>query len=245
MPMIRIFDDVDALGLGVAELFVEKACKAVKERGRFTLSLAGGETPRRIYEMLGKAPYNHLIPWEKVHVYWGDERYVSANDSRSNQGMARKALLDRVPIPLEQIYPIVCESTPQQTAEDYEKVITANFYGQTPAFDFIFLGLGSDGHTASLFPFTSVLNEKDRWVGHVHLLDLDSHRVTLTAPLINHGVTIVFMVTGAAKAEIVRDVLEGPKDIQRLPSQLIAPQNGELFWMLDQAAGRLLQKNKR
>jgi 6-phosphogluconolactonase len=243
--MIRIHKDVEALGLAVAEFFLEKACLAVEQKGRFTVSLAGGETPRRIYEILGKPPYSNNIPWKQVHIYWGDERFVPADNVRSNQLMARKALLDHVPIPPEQIHPILCEISPQQAAENYEKVIDATFPEAKPQFDFIFLGLGSDGHTASLFPYTSVLTEQDHWAGHVYLPEQDSHRVTLTAPLINQAMTIVFMVTGGAKAEILREVLEGSQDHQRLPSQMIAPSKGELYWFLDQDAGRLLSVHKK
>jgi 6-phosphogluconolactonase len=242
--MIRICEDVETLGLAVAELFLEKACLAVEQKGRFTVSLAGGETPRRIYEILGKPPYSKTIPWKQVHIYWGDERYVPADDIRSNQLMARKAFLDHVPIPPEQVHPILCEVSPQQAAEAYEKVIDATFLEQKPQFDFIFLGLGSDGHTASLFPHTSVLAEKEHLVGHVYLPEQDSHRVTLTAPLINQAMTIVFMVTGGAKAEIVREVLEGLQDHRRLPSQMIAPSKGDLYWFLDQDASKLLSIKK-
>jgi 6-phosphogluconolactonase len=242
--MIRIYKDVEALGLAVADLFLEKACLAVEQKGRFTVSLAGGETPRRIYEILGKPPYRNNIPWKQVHIYWGDERYVPADDIRSNQLMARKALLDHVPIPPDQVHPIVCEVSPQQAAKAYEKEIEADFLEAKPQFDFIFLGLGSDGHTASLFPNTPVLQERAQWTGHVYLPEQDSHRVTLTAPLINYARCIVFLVTGDSKAEIVREVLEGPQDHLRLPSQMIAPQNGELFWFLDQEASKLLKDKK-
>lgn len=243
--MITIYENVDALGSAVAELFLKKACLAVAERGRFTVSLAGGQTPQRIYEMLAKPPYSHQIPWEGIHIYWGDERYVPADDIRSNQLMARKAFLDHVPIPQQQIHPIVCNSTPEQAAKDYEEVIASTFSEEEPQFDFIFLGLGSDGHTASLFPNTSVLQEKKHWTGHVYLPELDSHRVTLTAPLINQARTLAFLVTGDSKAQIVCEVLEGPQDHLRLPSQMITPKNGELFWFLDQGASKLLNANKK
>jgi 6-phosphogluconolactonase len=242
--MIKIYENVEALSVAVAELFLEKACLAVAERGRFIVSLAGGQTPRNIYEILGKPPYSTNIPWQKVHVFWGDERYVMLDDIRSNQLMGRKAFLDHVPIPQEQIHPILCKSSPQQAAQEYEQVIASTFLQEKPQFDFIFLGLGSDGHTASLFPNTPILNETDHWVGHVYLPEQDSHRVTLTAPLINQGKTIVFLVTGDNKAEIVHEVLEGPLDSQRLPSQMIAPQQGDLYWFMDRGASKLLSEEK-
>lgn len=238
--MITIYNNVEDLGVAVAELFLKKACLAVAERGRFIVSLAGGQTPRRIYEILGKPPYSKKIPWQKVHIFWGDERYVPPDDIRSNQLMARKAFLDHVPIPQEQIYPILCKASLKQAVEEYEQVIESTFLQEKPQFDFIFLGLGSDGHTASLFPNTSVLNERDHLVGHVYVPEQDSHRVTLTAPLINQGRTIVFLVTGENKAEIVREVLEGPIDCRKLPSQMIAPQQGDLYWFMDRNASKLL-----
>lgn len=238
--MIMIYEDVEVLGVAVAELFLKQARLAVAERGRFIVSLAGGQTPQKIYEILAKPPYSNSIPWEKVHIFWGDERYVPADDIRSNQLMARKAFLDHVPIPQEQIHPILCKASPQQAATEYEKILISTFLKEEPQFDFIFLGLGSDGHTASLFPNTTVLDERKHWTGHVYLPEQDSHRVTLTAPLINQARTIVFLVTGDSKAEIIREVLEGVPDLQRLPSQMIVPQQGTLHWFLDQAASKLL-----
>lgn len=240
--MINIYDDGEKLSLAAAELFAEKACKAVEMRGRFTVALAGGETPRRIYELLGKEPFRSRIPWKNAHIFWGDERYVPSNDIRSNQLMARQSLLDHVPIPDEQVYPIICESTPERSANDYEKVIRFTFQGQDPQFDIILLGLGTDGHTASLFPNTTVLDERDRLVGHVYLAEQNSYRVTLTAPIINQAATIVFLVNGGAKAQVLNEVLEGPRDFRRLPSQLIAAEKGELYWLLEREAGRLLSK---
>ncbi|MDF2634812.1 MAG: 6-phosphogluconolactonase [Pelosinus sp.] len=240
--MITIYNNVETLGAAVAELFLKKACLAVAERGRFIVSLAGGQTPRVIYEILGKPPYSKQVPWENVHIFWGDERYVPADDIRSNQLMAREAFLDHVPIPQEQIHPVLCKTSPRQAAEEYEQVIASTFLQEQPQFDFIFLGLGGDGHTASLFPHTSVLNERNHWVGHIYVPEQDSHRVTLTAPLINQAKTIVFLVTGDGKAEIVHEVLEGPKDFQRLPSQMIAPQQGELYWFMDTGASKLLSE---
>ena len=243
--MINIYEDMNVLGLAAAELFIEKACYSVNCRGRFTVVLAGGETPRRIYEILGKEPFYSRIPWQKVHVFWGDERYVPSDDFSSNQLMARQSLLDHVPIPKEQIHPIVCESTPQQSAEDYEKVIRSAFIGEEPRFDFVFLGLGTDGHTASLFPNTPVLEERVGLVDHVYVAEKNSYRVTLTVPLINQAATVVFLVTGGNKAHIVQEVLEGPQDVMRLPSQRIEPHGGNLYWLLDREAGKLLHvKNK-
>jgi 6-phosphogluconolactonase len=245
MMMIKIYNDGDELGVAAAELFMEKAHQAVKQRGRFTVALAGGETPRRIYEILAKEPYKSRIPWQKIHIFWGDERYVPSSDIRSNQLMARQSLLDHVPIPNGQIHPITCESTPAQSAEDYEQVIRSTFIGENPQFDFIFLGLGADGHTASLFPNSEVLKERKRLVGHGYAVEQNSYRITLTAPFINQAATIVFLVIGDSKAKVLYEVLEGPKDLQRLPSQMIASPKGELHWLLDQEAGKLLPlKNK-
>lgn len=239
--MITVYENGEALGEAVAGLFLHKARLAVAERGRFIIALAGGQTPQGIYEMLAKPPYVQQVPWSKVHVFWGDERYVPANDLRSNQLMARKAFLDIVPIPEAQIHPVLCTTSPGQAALAYEAVLASVLPKEEPKLDFTFLGVGADGHTASLFPNTSVLHERERWTGQVYLPELDSYRVTFTVPFINQSRTIAFVVTGENKAEIMHEVLEGPSSYLRLPAQMIHPQQGELHWFLDQEASRLLQ----
>lgn len=240
MAIVNTYPTVEALSQGAAELFAEKARRAVAERGRCNAVLAGGGTPRFMYELLAQAPYSGTIPWGQIHVYWGDERCVPADDKLSNQLMARQSLLDHVPIPEENIHPIVYENSPSIAADQYEKVLQATFGDQVPQFDIVFLGLGDDGHTASLFPGTEALGIQDSWVSQVYVAKLDSYRVTLTAPILNQATTIVFLVAGSTKAQVIKEVIEGPRDGRRLPAQLIQPVHGELYWLVDQSAAALL-----
>jgi len=239
VAIVKIYPNIEILSEAAAELFAEKTRQAVKDRGRCNVSLAGGGTPRRLYELLAKKPYSREIPWDKVHIYWGDERYVPANNSLSNQFMARQSLLDHISIPEVNIHPITYEISPRKAAEEYEKVLQITF-GDRPQFDVVLLGLGDNGHTASLFPATDVLNIQDHWVSEVYVAEQNLYRVTLTAPILNQATTIIFLVAGSTKAQVIKEVLEGSQDNKRLPALLIKPVNGELYWLLDQQAAALL-----
>jgi len=245
MNIVKTYPNVAVLSAAAAELFAEKACQAVEKRGRCHVALAGGGTPRLMYELLAKEPYCTTLPWDKIHVYWGDERCVPAHHNLSNQLMARQSLLDHVPIPEGNIHPIVYENSPSTAAEDYEKMLRATFEGQIPQFDVVFLGLGDNGHTASLFPDTDVLKIQDRWVSPVYVAEQDLYRVTLMAPIINQATAIIFLVAGSTKAQVIKEVIEGPRDSTRLPAQLIQPGNGELYWLLDHEAAALLNLETR
>lgn len=237
--MIRVCADPEALSRAAAEVFVAEAQKAVHAQGRFAVALAGGGTPRRTYEILGEEPFRRLVPWEKVHVFWGDERCVPADDPRNNALMARRALLDHVPIPPAQIHPMLCVSSPREAAAQYEALLRAFFAGP-PRFDLVLLGLGENGHTASLFPGTAVLQEQRRWVAEVHVTEEGPDRLTLTAATINHAAQVVFLVSGYKKAAVLRDVLEGTQEPSVLPARLIAPKDGGLLWLVDGEAAGLL-----
>jgi 6-phosphogluconolactonase len=234
--MIQVFADLETLSRGAAEFFVGAARKAVAARGRFSVALAGGSTPRRTYELLAQSPLRDEAPWGQTHVFWGDERCVDPEDPRSNARMAREALLQHVPIPAGQIYPMVCTPFPAAGAESYEALIRHFFAGGAPRFDLILLGLGENGHTASLFPGTPVLRPQERWVAEVYVADEDLYRLTLTAALINQARLVAFLVAGAAKAKVLQEVRQGPRDPRRLPAQLIQPKPGELHWLLDEGA---------
>lgn len=234
--MIRVFDDPEALSRGAAEFFVSAAQNAVAARGRFSVALSGGSTPRRTYELLAQPPFRDEAPWTKSHVFWGDERCVDPEDPRSNARLAREALLNHVPIPTGQVYPMVCSPTPAAGARSYEALLR-NFFGAgAPRFDLILLGLGENGHTASLFPGAPVLSEPEPWVAEVYVAEQDMYRLTLTAAVINQARLVAFLVAGAAKAAVVQEVRQGPRDPMRLPAQLIQPERGELHWLLDQGA---------
>jgi len=238
--MIQVYPDLESLSHAAAALLVKQANLAVAARGRFSVALAGGNTPRRTYELLAAPPLRDQAPWDRVHVFWGDERGVPLDDPRSNARLAKEAWLDHVPIPADQIYPMNGADDPAAAARQYEAKLREFFAGQPPRLDLILLGLGDDGHTASLFPGTPVLKEQTRWAAEVYVAEQDLHRVTLTAPLINQAALVVFLVAGPSKAGVLQEVLRGPRDPVRLPAQLIQPQNGELLWLTDLAAAAQL-----
>jgi 6-phosphogluconolactonase len=237
---IEVYEDRASLSRAAARLFAAEALRAVESRGRFTVLLSGGETPLPAYELLAVPPLRESIPWAKVHIFWGDERYVAPDDPRSNARMACRAFLDHVPVPPEQIHPIPYCPTPQESAVAYEKLLRSFFAGEESGFDLVFLGLGTDGHTASLFSGTAAVAERERWVTEVYVAEQELYRVTLTAPVINRGALVVFVVAGGDKAAIVRVVLEENPDPHRIPARLIGPVPGRLLWMLDRQSARLL-----
>ena len=242
--MIRVYADFEALSRAAADLFVSEARRAAEARGRFAVLLAGGETPRRTYELIATSPFRDRVPWSVVHIFWGDERCVPPDDSRSNAQMARRALLDHVPVPPAQIHPIACSGSPGEGAAEYEELLRTFFAADMPGFDLAFLGLGENGHTASLFPGTAAVAERERWVTEVYVPEEKLHRVTLTVPVINRTALVAFLVTGSGKAEVLREVLEGTADPLLLPARLIRPVKGELLWMVDHEAARLLHPEK-
>ena len=243
--MIRVYPDLESLSRAAAALLVAQANLAVADRGRFSVALAGGATPRRTYELLAAPPLKDQAPWDRVHVFWGDERGVPLDDPRSNARLAKEAWLDRGPIPADQIHPMNCAQDPAAAARQYEAQLREFFAGQPPRLDLVLLGLGDDGHTASLFPGTPVLEESERWAAAVFAAEQDLYRVTLTAPLINQARVVAFLVAGPSKAGVLREVLHGPRDPARLPAQLIQPQRGELLWLTDLAAAGSLAQDGR
>jgi 6-phosphogluconolactonase len=238
--MIRIYNDLETLSQAAAELFMLQSRVASMVCGRFTVALSGGETPRRMYEILGKPPYRDRIHWKEVHIFWSDERCVPDDDLRSNSLMAHQALLDQVPIPPQNIHPIHCDSAPQQAALQYEQELKEFFSRQNPNFHLVLLGLGSNGHIASLFPHTPVINEKERWVSEVYIEELGMYRVTFTAPYINQAEQVMFLVSGTDKAQVLEDVLEGPYQPDELPAQLIRHNGTHPLWLVDKAASHKL-----
>ena len=239
--MIRVCADLEALSHTAADIFAAEARKAVQVRGRFVAALAGGNTPHRTYELLAQEPFRDLIPWQNTHIFWGDERCVPADDPRNNASMAHQALLNHVPIPAKQVSPMVCDSSPQGAAAEYEALLRDFFDTGPPRFDLVLLGLGENGHTASLFPGTSVLEERQSWVSEVYVSEEMLYRLTLTAPAINQAALVVFLVSGYSKATILRNVLEDASDPSSLPARLIKPAHGELLWLVDRDAASLLQ----
>jgi 6-phosphogluconolactonase len=234
--MIQVFPNIEYLFRAAADAFCVRVEQAVERDDRFSVVLAGGSTPRGLYLKLGTQPWLSRVPWEKVHVFWGDERCVPLDDPQSNAKMAIDALLDQVPIPRGQIHPIDGTIAPAQSAVAYEQQLRTFFAGQDPKFDLVLLGMGDDGHTASLFPGTPALRETQRWVTEGYNAALDSPRVTMTATILNQARMIIFLVAGADKAATLNRVLHGPRQPFDLPAQSIQPDDGELIWMLDAAA---------
>src|SRR5277367_2675117 len=239
---VRILPDGPAIAHRCAEKLVEIAAAAVKEKGSFDVALAGGSTPKLLYSLLVNDPtFRSQVPWPKMHLFFGDERHVKPDDAESNYRMATETLISKSPLKPEQITRIKGEySEAEQAAQDYEEALKSHFKlsdGQFPRFDLILLGMGPEGHTASLFPGTKALNENRRiavhnWVGKV-LMD----RITLTAPAINNAAHVLFLVAGADKAPALTAVLERIYEPDQLPAQLIQPVNGKLLWLVDTAAG--------
>ena len=238
--MIRVYNDSETLSQAAAELFTVQSRQASLICGRFSVALSGGETPRRMYEILAASPYRERIHWDEVHVCWSDDLYGPEDDPRNNARMAQQTLLDYVPIPRGHIHPIRCEQSPEQAASQYEQELKEFFSTQNPNFHLILLGLGANGHIASLFPHTSVLNEKVKWVSDVYVKELGMHRITFTAPYINQASQVAFLVSGADKAKVLEDVLEGPYQPQELPAQLIRPDGKHPIWLVDKAASHKL-----
>ena len=242
-PEIIIEENPNLLAVRGARLFDETARKCVEKEGRFFVALSGGSTPRAMHRMLGEEPCRSLIPWQGVHLFWVDERCVSWDDPASSYRAARRDFLDRIPLPEKQVYPMPADMVPEDGALDYQRDLRQAFQsveGQIPIFDLIFLGLGMDGHTASLFPGQAALDERERLVVAVKGGDPDVPRLTMTYPLLNRARVLVFMVSGRGKAKMVKTVLESPDG--PLPSQGIRPIHGRLIWLLDREAASLISR---
>lgn len=235
-PEIKVLPDPMELAREAAERIATAAAHAIGEQGRFSLALSGGGTPRPAYELLAQEPYRSRIDWQKVRIFFGDERCVPPDHPQSNYRMANEALLSRVPIPAGNLFRMRGEIDPHQAAVEYGQMLKSEF-GDT-GLDQVLLGLGPDGHTASLFPGTEALGEtRHRCVANF-VAKLDAWRITLTAPFLNLSRSVLFLVAGADKAKTVAQVLEGPPDPQRLPAQLIQPA-GRLTWLLDSGAAAM------
>lgn len=239
---IDIFPDSNALAKAAGEVFIEIANRSIEEKGRFAVALSGGNTPRIMYHYLNQNELQNRIPWNEIYVFWGDERCVGYNDPANNAHNAFDILLNKVPISQNHIFRIESELPPGKAAEKYEKVLRRFFGDNQPRFDMILLGLGENGHTASLFPGTPVLKETGKWVSPIFVEEQNMYRITLTPVVINQALNTVFLVVGGNKASILKEVLEGDYDPNRLPAQLVNPDHGELRWLVDKEAARLLTK---
>jgi len=235
---IRVFQDPEALSQAAAAIFAETANQAIAERGEFRVALSGGKTPERMYALLAQSPHRELIDWHRLHAFWGDERCVPPEDLHSNYRQIRDILLSHVPVPLENIHRVRTELDPGPAAEDYARVLRRNADPplEWPRFDLVLLGLGEDGHTASLFPGSPMQTTRATLAVALQGEGRQSWRVTMTPAVFNSGRRVVFLVLGAGKSRIVASVLHGETKPDKLPAQRIQPEAGELIWMLDAGA---------
>ena len=237
---LQIFGSREEFYQASAKLVLALAKEAISKRGRFVIALSGGSSPEPLYELLAKDPFQHEMPWENTFVFWGDERFVPTDDERSNAHRAWQLLLEKVPLSAAQIYQIGSSLTPEQEARKYENTVFSFFGKAHPVFDLILLGLGENGHTASLFPETPVLQELSPGIRAVFPADETIPRITMTAPLINLARRILFLVSGSNKAYAVKSVLGAEYNPSKFPAQLISPKSGHLTWHLDSDAAAKL-----
>jgi 6-phosphogluconolactonase len=240
---LRVVSDPPALFQAAANEFASRAIANVKAAGRFTVALAGGSTPKSFYSLLASNDRDRL-PWDKMFFFWGDERHVPPDHPESNYRMAFEALLSKVPVPAGNVFRIPAENPDaNRAAEAYEQTLR-NFFqppaGTFPRFDLILLGMGPDGHAASLFPESKALHERSRLVVANWVEKFKTHRITLTLPVLNQAATVMFVVSGQDKAAALKEVFEGTQPPDLYPSKLIHPTNGNLIWLVDQAAASAL-----
>lgn len=237
---LHIEKDTKALSASLAEWINNYIQQVLAKQDRFTFVLSGGSTPKALYALLAESPYKESIPWEKLHFFWGDERAVPFEDSRNNAKMCYDELLDKVPVKAENIHIMRTDITPEESAAEYEQIVKTYFEGSETTFDFVLLGMGDDGHTLSLFPGTDVIHEQDALATAFFLQAQDMYRITLTAPVVNDAACVAFLAAGAGKAEVLKQVLKGEKNVDLYPSQIIQPEKGQLHWFVDEAAAALL-----
>lgn len=245
---IQVLSEPQELSGAAADEFVRLAGEAIQARGLFTIALAGGSTPKMLYALLAGDAYRSRVPWDKIHFFWGDERHVPPDHKDSNFRMTLENMLSKVTVPAGNVHRVKSENPDaRKAADEYEKELRDFFTSHKllanslPRFDLVLLGMGPDGHTASLFPGTHAIREHERWVAAPWVDKFQTYRITLTPPVINNSACILFFVSGDEKAETLRIVLEGAAETDRYPSQTIRPTNGTLRWLVDRTAARLLR----
>jgi 6-phosphogluconolactonase len=238
---IRIFESESELADAAAALFIECAAASIAARGVFTMALSGGSTPKAMYESLARPANASRVEWSKVQLFWGDERCVPPDSVDSNYRMARETLLDNIDIPAANVHRMEGELEPAVAAQRYEDALRKVFGDVIPRFDLLLLGLGENGHIASLFPHQPVLDEQTHTVAGVWVEEVKMSRITFTLPVINAAALVLFVVAGARKAAVVHRVLESERDPVAIPAQAVSPLHGRVEWMLDAAAASKLE----
>jgi len=239
-PAIQVYSDRTKLSEAAVDLFVSLAHEAVNTQGSFTVALSGGSTPKQLYAGLAEPELEGRIPWGDIHLFFGDERHVLPNHPDSNFRMVQETLISKVPLPMENVHRVRTESDARLAAFEYEEELRSFFQQPWPNFDLLLLGMGTDGHTASLFPNTMGLNEEHRWFIAHQVPEHAIWRLTLTKNAINAARRIVVLVSGESKAKMLAKVLTGPYNPAQTPIQLVNPVAGELLWMIDRAAASQL-----
>jgi len=241
---IAIFPDTNTLSQQAAQYIVRLASEAIVTRGRFTIALSGGSTPKILYGLLGTEPYRDQINWASVEIFWSDERCVPPDSADSNYALAQEVLLSKIPIPANQVHRMPADQPDREAASrEYTSEMQRTFgTNGIPSFDLLQLGMGPEGHTASLFPHQESLHEQQRLVIPVIVPKPPPPRLTFTPPLLNAARHVLFLVTGSEKAEAIQAVLEGPDQPEEYPAQIVRPPKGEVVWMLDTGAAAKLTK---
>jgi 6-phosphogluconolactonase len=233
---LHIHKNPDELSRALAEWITAEIETRLKQSDRFTWVVTGGNSPKQLYEILSSADYKNRIDWSKLHIFWGDERAVPFDDERNNARMTYQYLLNRVPVVKDQVHIMNTSVSPEQAAADYEKILHQYFPNNGNSFDLVLNGMGDDGHTLSLFPHTAVIHEKQAWASSFYLEAQQMYRITLTAPIVNRARKIAFLSFGANKANALKQVLQGDRNPDLYPSQVIKAEDGEVHWWVDEAA---------
>lgn len=240
--ILHIKNNPAELSLALAEWIATAIETTLQKQERFTWVVTGGNSPKALYDLLANTPFKERIAWNKLHIFWGDERAVPFADDRNNAKMTFEHLLNKVPVVPGQVHVMRTDIDPDQSALEYEKILRGYFGERGNSFDLVLLGMGDDAHTLSLFPGTPVIHETKTWTKAFYLTAQKMHRITLTAPVVNRASAIVFLTFGANKANALHEVLEGDRNIDLYPSQIIQPASGSLHWFIDEAAAALLHK---
>ena len=242
---IHVYPNKEKLVAATAERVINLIGQAIQENGLCNIALAGGNTPREVYSMLAANSYRDRVDWNGLHIFWGDERMVPPEHQDSNFRMVQQTLLEHIKIPDGNVHRIRGEITPEQAAAEYTELLHDHFREDSPHFDLILLGIGEDGHTASLFPDTDAIEECERHTVAVFVPRLNTWRVTLTLPVLNAAREVIFLVSGSSKSNIIQRIMSVKQPTKDLPATMVNPENGTLHWMLDSEAAALINKNAK